>query len=111
MKRCRTDVSNAWHSADWVRIPYPFQWGPPTFHFKTVIIMIFASLVASVDSVSFHLFKSIEFHSVTCFSTELKTEGTCCVICIIFLETILNISMMTYRGAASLACSVIFYYS
>ncbi|XP_078148250.1 nucleobase-ascorbate transporter 11-like [Carex rostrata] len=55
MRHCRTDVSNAWHTADWVRIPYPFQWGPPTFHFKTVIIMVFASLVASVDSVgSYH---------------------------------------------------------
>lgn len=64
MKRCRTDVSNAWHTADWVRIPYPFQWGPPTFHFKTVIIMVFASLVASVDSVSFDLLISGEFHLV-----------------------------------------------
>ncbi|KAJ4805776.1 Nucleobase-ascorbate transporter 11 [Rhynchospora pubera] len=55
MRRCRTDVSNAWNTADWVRIPYPFQWGPPTFHFKTGIIMVFASLVASVDSVgSYH---------------------------------------------------------
>jgi xanthine/uracil permease len=52
MRRCRTDVSSAWRTAAWVRIPYPFQWGPPTFHFKTGIIMIIVSLVASVDSVS-----------------------------------------------------------
>ncbi|CAL5086652.1 unnamed protein product [Urochloa decumbens] len=52
MKRCRTDVSTAWKTAAWVRIPYPFQWGPPTFHFKTGIIMIMVSLVASVDSLS-----------------------------------------------------------
>ncbi|CAN6218855.1 unnamed protein product [Urochloa humidicola] len=52
MKRCRTDVSTAWKTAAWVRIPYPFQWGPPTFHFKTGIIMIIVSLVASVDSLS-----------------------------------------------------------
>ncbi|RLM84660.1 uncharacterized protein C2845_PM04G25000 [Panicum miliaceum] len=52
MKRCRTDVSNAWKTAAWVRVPYPFQWGPPTFHFKTGIIMIIVSLVASVDSLS-----------------------------------------------------------
>nr|ACN34149.1 unknown [Zea mays] len=52
MRRCRTDVSTAWKTAAWVRVPYPFQWGPPTFHFKTVIIMIIVSLVASVDSLS-----------------------------------------------------------
>ncbi|XP_040381859.1 nucleobase-ascorbate transporter 11 [Oryza brachyantha] len=52
MRRCRTDASNAWRTAAWVRVPYPFQWGPPTFHFKTSIIMIIVSLVASVDSLS-----------------------------------------------------------
>jgi solute carrier family 23 (nucleobase transporter), member 1 len=42
-----------------VRIPYPFQWGPPTFHFKTGIIMIIVSLVASVDSVSSFYLQSL----------------------------------------------------
>ncbi|KAF5747321.1 putative purine permease [Tripterygium wilfordii] len=51
MKHCRTDVSNAWRTAAWVRIPYPLQWGVPVFHFRTSIIMIIVSLVASVDSV------------------------------------------------------------
>ncbi|KAJ0970591.1 hypothetical protein J5N97_018550 [Dioscorea zingiberensis] len=51
MRHCRTDASNAWRTAAWVRVPYPFQWGVPTFHFKTSIIMIIASIVASVDSV------------------------------------------------------------
>ncbi|KAE8694062.1 Nucleobase-ascorbate transporter 11 [Hibiscus syriacus] len=51
MKHCRTDVSNAWRGAAWVRIPYPLQWGVPIFHFRTSLIMIFVSLVASVDSV------------------------------------------------------------
>ncbi|XP_020872845.1 nucleobase-ascorbate transporter 11 isoform X2 [Arabidopsis lyrata subsp. lyrata] len=51
MKHCRTDASNAWRTASWIRIPYPFQWGFPNFHMKTSIIMIFVSLVASVDSV------------------------------------------------------------
>ncbi|KAJ6835528.1 putative nucleobase-ascorbate transporter 11 [Iris pallida] len=55
MQHCRTDVSNAWKSSSWVRVPYPFQWGSPTFHFKTSIIMIVVSVVASVDSVgSYH---------------------------------------------------------
>ncbi|CAH2076110.1 unnamed protein product [Thlaspi arvense] len=51
MKHCRTDASNAWETAPWVRIPYPFQWGLPVFHMRTCIIMIFVSMVASVDSV------------------------------------------------------------
>lgn len=52
MQHCRTDASNAWRTAAWVRIPYPLQWGVPIFHFRTSLIMIIASLVASVDSVS-----------------------------------------------------------
>ncbi|XVF61506.1 hypothetical protein PTKIN_Ptkin08bG0135300 [Pterospermum kingtungense] len=51
MKHCRTDASNAWRAAAWVRIPYPLQWGAPIFHFRTSLIMIIVSLVASVDSV------------------------------------------------------------
>ncbi|XP_019709107.1 nucleobase-ascorbate transporter 11 isoform X2 [Elaeis guineensis] len=55
MKHCRTDVSNAWKTAAWVRVPYPFQWGSPTLSFKTSFIMIIVALVASVDSVgSYH---------------------------------------------------------
>ena len=51
MKHCRTDVSNAWRTAAWVRVPYPLQWGIPIFHLRTSLIMIVASLVATVDSV------------------------------------------------------------
>ena len=51
MKHCRTDVSNAWRTAEWVRVPYPLQWGIPIFHLRTSMIMIIVSLVASVDSV------------------------------------------------------------
>ncbi|KAJ3678709.1 hypothetical protein LUZ60_002512 [Juncus effusus] len=51
MRHCRTDVSNAWRTAEWVRVPFPFQWGPPVFEFRTGVVMVFASLVASVDSI------------------------------------------------------------
>ncbi|KAK9109054.1 hypothetical protein Sjap_017114 [Stephania japonica] len=51
MKHCRTDASSAWRTANWVRVPYPFQWGIPTFHFRTSFIMLIVSLVMSVDSV------------------------------------------------------------
>lgn len=26
MRRCRSDVSDAWRTTPWVRVPYPFQW-------------------------------------------------------------------------------------
>lgn len=52
MKHCRTDVSTALSTSAWLRVPYPLQWGFPIFHFRTCIIMVIVSLVASVDSVS-----------------------------------------------------------
>lgn len=52
IQHCRTDVSDALSTAAWLRIPYPLQWGFPIFHFRTSIIMVIVSLVASVDSVS-----------------------------------------------------------
>ncbi|KAJ4963216.1 hypothetical protein NE237_023155 [Protea cynaroides] len=51
MEHCRTDVSSAWTNAAWVRVPYPLQWGIPSFHLRTSIIMIIVSMVATVDSV------------------------------------------------------------
>lgn len=60
MKNCRTDVSNAWRTANWVRIPYPLQWGIPIFHLRTSLIMIISSLVASIDSVSDYIINALK---------------------------------------------------
>ncbi|XP_002967685.2 nucleobase-ascorbate transporter 12 [Selaginella moellendorffii] len=55
MRSCRTDASHALRDAAWVRFPYPFQWGTPTFSLRTGAVMIAASIIASVDSVgSYH---------------------------------------------------------
>lgn len=51
MLSCRTDVSNALSTSAWFRFPYPFQWGVPTFHWQTAVVMMVASVIASVDSV------------------------------------------------------------
>lgn len=51
MTHCRTDISAALKTAAWFRFPYPFQWGIPSFHWKTAGVMMVASLIASVDSV------------------------------------------------------------
>ena len=73
MKHCRTDVSNALSTAAWVRMPYPLQWGIPIFHFRTSIIMVIVSLVASVDSVSI-IFKCSQFQIIFCFRLKFKLE-------------------------------------
>ncbi|KAK9074498.1 hypothetical protein SSX86_007096 [Deinandra increscens subsp. villosa] len=84
MKHCRTDASNAWETADWIRIPYPLQWGIPTFHLRTSIIMIFVSLVASVDSVGTYYSTSMHINAKPptrgIVSRGIGLEGFCSVL-------------------------------
>ncbi|XP_050381509.1 nucleobase-ascorbate transporter 11 [Argentina anserina] len=84
MKHCRTDVSNALRTAAWVRIPYPLQWGIPIFHFRTSIIMIFVSLVASVDSVGTYHSASMQINlkppTRGIVSRGIALEGFCSVL-------------------------------
>ncbi|KAD5960676.1 hypothetical protein E3N88_12148 [Mikania micrantha] len=84
MKHCRTDASNAWETADWIRIPYPFQWGIPIFHLKTSIIMIIVSLVASVDSVGTYYSASMHINAKPptrgIVSRGIGLEGFCSVL-------------------------------
>ncbi|GAB2240721.1 hypothetical protein Droror1_Dr00021239 [Drosera rotundifolia] len=47
---CRTDSSGLIEAAPWIRVPYPFQWGPPTFDAGEAFAMMFASFVALVES-------------------------------------------------------------
>eukprot|EP00250_Pteridium_aquilinum_P006096 c16078_g2_i1 orf=603-2153(+) len=55
MLHCRTDISKALTTAAWLRFPYPFQWGVPTFQWKTASVMMVASVIGCVDSVgSYH---------------------------------------------------------
>lgn len=53
MKHCRVDTSHALKSSPWFRFPYPLQWGTPVFTWKMAFVMCVASIIASVDSVSF----------------------------------------------------------
>ncbi|XP_035549487.1 nucleobase-ascorbate transporter 11-like isoform X1 [Juglans regia] len=84
MKHCRTDVSNAWRAAAWVRIPYPFQWGIPIFHLRTSMIMIIVSLVASVDSVGTYHSASLQVNSKPptpgIVSRGIAMEGFCSIL-------------------------------
>ncbi|XP_020112426.1 nucleobase-ascorbate transporter 7-like isoform X2 [Ananas comosus] len=47
---CRTDRSGLIGGAPWIRIPYPFQWGAPTFDAGEAFAMMAASFVALVES-------------------------------------------------------------
>ncbi|KAK9285378.1 hypothetical protein L1049_024569 [Liquidambar formosana] len=84
MQHCRTDVSNAWRTAAWVRIPYPLQWGIPIFHLRTSIIMIIVSLVASVDSVATYHSVALRVNSKPptpgIVSRGIGLEGFCSVL-------------------------------
>ncbi|KAJ4824047.1 N-terminal acetyltransferase [Turnera subulata] len=47
---CRTDRTYFISSAPWVRVPYPFQWGPPIFRASHVFGMLGAALVSAAES-------------------------------------------------------------
>ncbi|XP_038983844.1 nucleobase-ascorbate transporter 6-like isoform X1 [Phoenix dactylifera] len=49
-QHCRTDRSGLVGAAPWIRVPYPFQWGAPTFDAGEAFAMMAASFVALVES-------------------------------------------------------------
>nr|KYP66235.1 Nucleobase-ascorbate transporter 11 [Cajanus cajan] len=84
MKHCRTDISNALLTSAWLRIPYPFQWGFPIFHFRTCIIMAVVSLVASVDSIGTYHSASLRMNlrppTPGVVSRGIALEGFCSIL-------------------------------
>ncbi|KAK6945970.1 Nucleobase cation symporter 2 family [Dillenia turbinata] len=47
---CRTDRAGLLKAAPWLKVPYPFQWGSPSFHAGEAFAMMAASLVALIES-------------------------------------------------------------
>ncbi|KAF3781834.1 Nucleobase-ascorbate transporter 2 [Nymphaea thermarum] len=47
---CRADRANLISSAPWIRLPFPLQWGPPTFGAGHCFGMMAAALVSLVES-------------------------------------------------------------
>ncbi|CAN4094756.1 unnamed protein product [Withania somnifera] len=47
---CRTDRAGIISGSPWIRVPYPFQWGAPTFDAGEAFAMMAASFVALVES-------------------------------------------------------------
>ncbi|KAK6148400.1 hypothetical protein DH2020_019312 [Rehmannia glutinosa] len=47
---CRTDRAGLIDSAPWISVPYPFQWGAPSFDAGEAFAMMMAAFVALVES-------------------------------------------------------------
>ncbi|WP_227518597.1 solute carrier family 23 protein, partial [Acinetobacter baumannii] len=47
---CRTDKSHLLSSTRWIKLPYPFQWGAPTFDASHIFGMMAAVLVSQIES-------------------------------------------------------------
>ncbi|KAK4782315.1 hypothetical protein SAY86_016417 [Trapa natans] len=47
---CRTDRAGLIGAAPWIRVPYPFQWGSPSFDAGEAFAMMMASFVALIES-------------------------------------------------------------
>lgn len=47
---CRTDRSGLIDAAPWIRVPYPFQWGAPSFDAGEAFAMMMTAFVALVES-------------------------------------------------------------
>ncbi|GFS32644.1 xanthine/uracil permease family protein [Actinidia rufa] len=47
---CRTDRAGLVDGAPWIRVPYPFQWGAPSFDAGEAFAMMVTSFVALVES-------------------------------------------------------------
>ncbi|XP_068641064.1 nucleobase-ascorbate transporter 6-like [Aristolochia californica] len=47
---CRTDRAGLVSAAPWIRVPYPFQWGAPSFDAGEAFAMMMAAFVGLVES-------------------------------------------------------------
>ncbi|KAG7650040.1 Nucleobase-ascorbate transporter 7 [Arabidopsis thaliana] len=61
---CRTDRSGLISGSPWIRVPYPFQWGPPTFHAGEAFAMMAVSFVSLIESTGTYIVVS-RFASAT----------------------------------------------
>ncbi|KAK7280246.1 hypothetical protein RJT34_25308 [Clitoria ternatea] len=71
---CRTDRSGLIGAAPWIRVPYPFQWGSPSFNADDAFVMIAASLVAIVESTGTFIAAS-RFSSATPIPPSVLSRG------------------------------------
>ncbi|KAL5974317.1 Nucleobase-ascorbate transporter 6 [Asimina triloba] len=83
---CRTDRAGLVGAAPWIRIPYPFQWGTPTFDAGDAFAMMAASFVALVESTGTFIAVS-RYASATMVPPSILSRG-------IGWQTFLNMSLV-----------------
>ncbi|XP_038726198.1 nucleobase-ascorbate transporter 6-like [Tripterygium wilfordii] len=71
---CRTDRAGLIDAAPWIRVPYPFQWGAPSFDAGEAFAMMMASFVALVESTGAFLAVS-RYASATMFPSSILSRG------------------------------------
>ncbi|XP_048436008.1 putative nucleobase-ascorbate transporter 10 [Pyrus x bretschneideri] len=71
---CRTDRSGIVGAAPWIYIPYPFQWGSPTFNVGEALAMIAASFVSTFESTG-TFFTTARYGSATPVPPSVVSRG------------------------------------
>ncbi|XP_038681469.1 nucleobase-ascorbate transporter 4 isoform X2 [Tripterygium wilfordii] len=71
---CRTDRSGLISGASWIKVPYPFQWGRPTFNAGNAFAMMAASFVAVVESTGVYIAAS-RYGSATPVPPSVLSRG------------------------------------
>ncbi|PSR99918.1 Nucleobase-ascorbate transporter 10 [Actinidia chinensis var. chinensis] len=71
---CRTDQAGLITGASWIYIPYPFQWGRPTFNPGETFAMMAAAIVASFESTGTFL-ATARYGSATPVPTSILSRG------------------------------------
>ncbi|GMY38734.1 nucleobase-ascorbate transporter 4 [Fagus crenata] len=71
---CRTDRSGLISAARWIKVPYPFQWGRPTFNAGEAFAMMGSALVAIVESTGVYIAAS-RYGSATHVPPSVLSRG------------------------------------
>ncbi|XP_024029033.1 putative nucleobase-ascorbate transporter 10 [Morus notabilis] len=71
---CRTDRSGLIRTAPWIYMPYPFQWGSPTFNAGETFAMMAASLVSLFESTG-TFFATARYGSATPVPPSVISRG------------------------------------
>ncbi|CAN6854127.1 unnamed protein product [Brassica oleracea] len=72
---CRTDRNGLITNTPWIYLPYPFQWGSPTFHFTDSFAMMAASFVTLFESTGL-FYASARYGSATPIPPSVISRGT-----------------------------------
>ncbi|AAB60909.1 Similar to Zea mays permease 1 (gb/U43034) [Arabidopsis thaliana] len=73
---CRTDRTGLITNTPWIYIPYPFQWGSPTFDITDSFAMMAASFVTLFESTGL-FYASARYGSATPIPPSVVSRGTC----------------------------------